>query len=175
MGIRCHYLLFVSASATFEAASHCCSCTQHPYFHHLWTAGLRSLIMDFPWGSFKRVLDIGGAGGTALAAVTQSHPHMTGVLFDQPQVLPRSHPHWMWQDSAWARKGQMRLTPPSSILHCWLSRTVAISPLIYHFATEGNIYSSTWLRSLKRALCKISIQVEEHMTILCWAGHWGSS
>lgn len=45
------------------------------------------MIQDFRWSDFKRVVDIGGANGTALAALLQAESKLDGILFEQPQVL----------------------------------------------------------------------------------------
>jgi O-methyltransferase domain len=43
---------------------------------------------DIPWRHWSRVIDVGGAFGSVLACVLNRYPHMTGVLFDLPQVPP---------------------------------------------------------------------------------------
>jgi len=35
---------------------------------------------------FSRILDVGGAFGSTLAAVMRQHSHLSGVLLDLPQV-----------------------------------------------------------------------------------------
>lgn len=49
-------------------------------------AGLASVVSDYRWGDFSRMIDVGGAFGSTLAAIMRQHPHMSGVLFDLPQV-----------------------------------------------------------------------------------------
>lgn len=49
------------------------------------------MVKDFDWAHFKRVLDIGGANGTVVAALLKQYPNMEGVVFDQPQARMRSH------------------------------------------------------------------------------------
>ena len=46
------------------------------------------LADTFDASRFKRFLDIGGASGTYIIAFLRKNPHMTGVLFDLPQVIP---------------------------------------------------------------------------------------
>lgn len=41
---------------------------------------------DIPWNRWGRVIDVGGAYGSVLAAVLTQHPGMRGALFDQQQV-----------------------------------------------------------------------------------------
>lgn len=50
-------------------------------------AGNEAMLRDFPWHHFKRVVDIGGANGSALAAVLKYESRLEGILFEQPQVL----------------------------------------------------------------------------------------
>lgn len=47
---------------------------------------MASVLADYRWGDFSRVIDFGGASGSMLAAIMRQHPHMSGVLFDLPQV-----------------------------------------------------------------------------------------
>jgi len=47
----------------------------------------RALLDSFDFGRFGTIVDIGGGNGTLLAAVLAAHPHVTGVLFDQPHVV----------------------------------------------------------------------------------------
>ena len=41
----------------------------------------------YPFGDAKTVMDIGGGRGGLLAAVLNQHQSLTGILFDQPQVV----------------------------------------------------------------------------------------
>lgn len=51
-------------------------------------AGIRTIVLDFSWSSFHRIIDVGGAYGSALAAIMQEHRSLQGILMDQPQVSP---------------------------------------------------------------------------------------
>ncbi len=53
-----------------------------------YAAGLKAVVEDFRWKTFSRVLDLGGANGTVLAALIRENPSLEGILFDQPQVSP---------------------------------------------------------------------------------------
>ena len=53
--------------------------------------GKEPAIADFNWKKFNRVLDIGGAYGSMLAAVLEDNPAATGVLFELPQVNMLRH------------------------------------------------------------------------------------
>lgn len=57
-------------------------------------AVLGCMEADIPWARWGRILDIGGAYGSVLAAVLRRYPHMSGLLFDLPHVgsLHSSHP-----------------------------------------------------------------------------------
>jgi hypothetical protein len=52
-------------------------------------AGLPGVLADYNWGQYKRFVDIGGAHGSALAALMTQHPSVPGVLFDMPEVITR--------------------------------------------------------------------------------------
>ena len=47
----------------------------------------RSLVEAYDFGRFSVVVDVGGGRGTLLAALLAEHPHLQGVLFDQPHVV----------------------------------------------------------------------------------------
>eukprot|EP00891_Asterochloris_glomerata_P000609 jgi/Astpho2/609/Aster-x0028 len=51
-------------------------------------------VQDYPWERFRRVLDIGGATGSFLVTILKHHPRLTGVLFDQPQVIDNARGLW---------------------------------------------------------------------------------
>lgn len=51
---------------------------------------MNAVVSDFPWGSYNRILDIGGAYGSVLAALMESNPAAEGVLFDLPDVISRA-------------------------------------------------------------------------------------
>ncbi|MFF9863675.1 methyltransferase [Streptomyces tendae] len=53
---------------------------------------IRPVVEAFDFSRFDRVTDVGGGRGALLSAVLQKHPGMTGVLFDQPDVVSRAHP-----------------------------------------------------------------------------------
>lgn len=53
---------------------------------------IQPVIEAFDFSRFSSVTDVGGGRGALLAAVLRKHPEMTGVLFDQPDVVSRSLP-----------------------------------------------------------------------------------
>ena len=50
------------------------------------SAGMHSAVNDFNWGRYRRLIDVGGAYGSLLAALLARCPRSEGVLFDQPQA-----------------------------------------------------------------------------------------
>jgi len=56
--------------------------------------GRVAISTDFEWSKYKRIVDIGGAYGSALAGVLLQHPGMTGVVVDQPLVVDRAKEFW---------------------------------------------------------------------------------
>jgi hypothetical protein len=51
-----------------------------------------ALARAFEFARVATVADIGGGSGTLLAAVVAAHPHLRGILFDQPAVVAESAP-----------------------------------------------------------------------------------
>jgi SAM-dependent methyltransferase len=47
----------------------------------------RAVVDAYDFGGFTTVVDVGGGRGALLAAVLARHPHLLGVLFDQPGVV----------------------------------------------------------------------------------------
>jgi len=46
-----------------------------------------ALLAAYEFGHFRTIVDVGGGNGALLAAVLAAHPHVQGVLFDQPHVV----------------------------------------------------------------------------------------
>jgi 2,7-dihydroxy-5-methyl-1-naphthoate 7-O-methyltransferase len=42
------------------------------------------------WDSVRRVVDVGGGTGALLAEILKTHPHLSGILVDQPETVERS-------------------------------------------------------------------------------------
>ena len=46
-----------------------------------------AVIRAYDFSSFRHIVDVGGGQGLMLAAILRAHPHMSGTLFDQPDVV----------------------------------------------------------------------------------------
>lgn len=69
------------AGATFDAAMEATSRLQ------------ADLLVDaLDLDGVRHVCDVGGGTGTLLARLLRAHPHLTGTLFDLPEVLARAEP-----------------------------------------------------------------------------------
>ncbi len=53
---------------------------------------IRPVVEAFDFSPFGSVTDVGGGRGALLSAVLQEYPGMSGVLFDQPDVVSRAYP-----------------------------------------------------------------------------------
>ena len=51
-----------------------------------------ALAAAFDFGSATTVADLGGGSGTLIAAVLARHPHLRGIVFDQPAVVVEAGP-----------------------------------------------------------------------------------
>ncbi len=68
---------------------------EHPDKERMFAAAMASISATensavagaYPFGTFTRLVDVGGAHGHMLAAILRRHKKLTGVLFDQPQVV----------------------------------------------------------------------------------------
>jgi DNA-binding transcriptional ArsR family regulator len=57
------------------------------------TAGAHPAILAaYDFGRFARLVDVGGGNGALLAALLTAHPHLRGVLVDQPHVVRGAEP-----------------------------------------------------------------------------------
>jgi hypothetical protein len=53
---------------------------------HNYTLNIPALL-GLDWKHAKVVVDVAGGAGQALSSVLQAHPHLRGILVDQPQVM----------------------------------------------------------------------------------------
>ena len=56
--------------------------------------GIHAVLTDFDWSTFSRVIDVGAAYGTFLAAVLQQNSGVSGVVCDLPRVASKAKQHW---------------------------------------------------------------------------------
>eukprot|EP00742_Colponemidia_sp_Colp-10_P016298 GILJ01018661.1.p1 GENE.GILJ01018661.1~~GILJ01018661.1.p1 ORF type:complete len:354 (+),score=34.19 GILJ01018661.1:152-1063(+) len=56
--------------------------------------GKEASLVDYPWHTYRRVLDIGGGFGSFLSSVLEHNSHLTGVLFDLPHVVQNAELFW---------------------------------------------------------------------------------
>lgn len=68
---------------------------QHPDKERVFAASMASIsgtenetiARAYPFSDFERLVDVGGAHGHLLAAILRRHKKLSGVLYDQPQVV----------------------------------------------------------------------------------------
>ncbi|MCX7595776.1 MAG: acetylserotonin O-methyltransferase, partial [Fischerella sp.] len=54
-----------------------------------------SLVLEaYDFSSVGKLVDIGGGKGRLLTTILQAYPHMTGILFDRPDVIDRAKNSW---------------------------------------------------------------------------------
>lgn len=59
--------------------------------------GIHAVLTDFDWSRYSRVVDVGGAYGTFLAAVMQQNSGVAGVVCDLPSVVKQAEQQWRSQ------------------------------------------------------------------------------
>lgn len=68
----------------------------------------------YDFSSVKRVCDVAGGKGTLLAHVLAQHPHLQGILFDQPNVVAGARPLL----ESWGVADRVELVPGASSNPC---------------------------------------------------------
>ncbi|MGR9117570.1 MAG: methyltransferase [Gammaproteobacteria bacterium] len=58
-----------------------------------------SLVTDFDWGRFDRVIDVGGSMGSKSLALLKRHPHLTALVFDRDRVIQTAAAYWAGKTS----------------------------------------------------------------------------
>lgn len=53
-----------------------------------------SFSIDFDWGRFGRLIDVGGSRGTKSLVILQRHPHLTALVVDRAQVIAEAQVFW---------------------------------------------------------------------------------
>jgi len=59
-----------------------------------------SFAIDFDWGCFERIIDVGGSRGTKSLAILKRHPQLTALVIDRPQVIAEAEQYWVVQNSS---------------------------------------------------------------------------
>lgn len=59
--------------------------------------GIHAALTDFDWSHYSRLIDVGGAYGTLVAAVMQQNPALSGVVCDLPAVVQKAEQQWKSQ------------------------------------------------------------------------------
>lgn len=70
----------------------------HSEFDQLFSAAMSSVkhltgnefLQDFKWDEFKRLIDVGGSTGHKTLSILQTHPQLTALVFDRPQVVAQA-------------------------------------------------------------------------------------
>lgn len=53
-----------------------------------------SFVLDFDWGKFDRIIDIGGSKGTKSLAILQHHKQLEAMIVDREQVIHIAGRYW---------------------------------------------------------------------------------
>lgn len=59
--------------------------------------GIHAALTDFDWSHYRRLIDVGGAYGTLVAAVMQQNSALSGVVCDLPAVVQKAERQWKSQ------------------------------------------------------------------------------
>jgi 3-hydroxyisobutyrate dehydrogenase-like beta-hydroxyacid dehydrogenase/SAM-dependent methyltransferase len=109
------------------------------------------LARALPWAEYESVVDVGGARGNLLAALTRAHPHLKATVFDLPEVAPFFDEHM----AALGQAGQVRFQPGNfftdplpgadvvvlgHVLHDWAPRErIRLVEKAYHALPPGGL------------------------------------
>lgn len=74
----------------------------HPGFDALFSRAMDSVealtgdsfVVDFDWGRFERVIDIGGSKGAKSLAILKRHPRLEALVVDRDQVIRAARKYW---------------------------------------------------------------------------------
>jgi len=50
--------------------------------------------IDFNWGAFDRIIDVGGSKGSKSIAILESFPSLKSLVFDRSQIIESAKSHW---------------------------------------------------------------------------------
>lgn len=51
-------------------------------------------LEDFNWGTFGRMIDVGGSKGSKSISILKSYSNLKAVVFDRPQIIEAAKAHW---------------------------------------------------------------------------------
>jgi hypothetical protein len=79
----------------------------HPEFDRLFSRAMDSVealtgdsfALDFDWGRFERVIDVGGSRGSKSLAILKRHPHLKALVVDRAQVVREAEQHWAGREA----------------------------------------------------------------------------
>jgi hypothetical protein len=79
----------------------------HPEFDRLFSRAMDSVealtgdsfALDFDWGRFERVIDVGGSKGSKSLAILKRHPHLEALVVDRAQVVREAEQHWTGREA----------------------------------------------------------------------------
>jgi hypothetical protein len=68
---------------------------QHPEAGQIFSQSMTAMLTPvsqavaatYDFSQFNTIVDVGGAQGSSISAIVQSHPHLKGILFDLPEVI----------------------------------------------------------------------------------------
>lgn len=80
---------------------------EHPQFDALFAQAMDSVealagdsvIQDFDWGRFQRIIDIGGSRGRKSLAILRRHPQLQALVFDREQVVREAEQYWQGRET----------------------------------------------------------------------------
>lgn len=58
-----------------------------------------SFALDFDWGRFERVIDVGGSKGSKSVAILKRYPHLQAMVVDRPQVIHEAERYWVGREA----------------------------------------------------------------------------
>ena len=59
-----------------------------------------SFATDFNWGTFNRIIDVGGSKGSKSLAILKQFPHLAALVFDRKQVTNTAATYWAGKESS---------------------------------------------------------------------------
>lgn len=81
---------------------------RHPEFDALFSRAMdsvealtgESFAIDFDWGQFERVIDVGGSRGSKSVAILKRQPRLKALVVDREQVIRDAGRYWAGRESA---------------------------------------------------------------------------